>query len=343
MLIQVVAATGQTVYVFIWNALGQIWNGTSFVTYVQANWATYVISAVEQAGSGSYFATVPSGITTAGTYSFAGYIQLHGSPASGDTPVAQGPFTIPPAVSTFIVPATLAGLITDLRILVEDAPDSKIVYGEQLGLSDQPMFPVNGVNKNFRLKKPLLSDYVGSALYTWVTVVGTGAVARTQVGFTIADQINGVISFTSAPDPGGGTYPTAPPNGVYVDYNYEWFSDAKYAQFLYQAAQMTLAGTTDPTTIPNGLTDAMLQYGVYLTFTALAGRFAQEFASSGGEAHADAQQPAQVYRSLAKDAKANADQLKKDFYMRQGQREAPAFVNPTSFPPSRFDRITPRR
>ena len=109
-LIQVVAATGQTVYVFIWNGIGKIWNTqtSAFETYNVSNWANYAISSTENSGSGSYFSTIPTAITTAGNYTWAGYIQLAVSPASGDTPVNQGPFTIPATASSFIVPVFIS-------------------------------------------------------------------------------------------------------------------------------------------------------------------------------------------------------------------------------------------
>ena len=337
MLIQVVAATGQTIYVFIWNAAGKIWNTQSaaFETYNVMNWAHYAIAATEQAGSGSYFATIPTGITTAGNYTWAGYIQLGGSPASGDTPVAQGPFAIPPSQAAIVVPTTLLALIAIVRSLVGDTPTKKIIQSEQLGGSDLPQFPVDGTNTTFQLKNAPLSDDIGMAIYSWVTIVGTGAVVRSQAIFTIVDPINGIINFTDAPNPGSAT----PAAGVYVAYNYEWFTDSDYAQFLYQAAQMTLAGTIDPTTIVNGLSDAMVQYAIAQFWLARASQYAERYASSAGGVTEQVQAVAQIYLNLAKAANTRADFLKLDFYKRQGQREAPASADITH----RWDKISPIR
>ena len=120
---------------------------------------------------------------------------------------------------------------------------------------------------------------IGSPIYSWITIIGTGNVVRSQTGFTIVDPVNGIIQFTVAPNPGSAT-PTA---GVYVAYNYQWFTDDKYAQYLYQAAQMVLAGTTDPTTIPNGLSDAMLQYALALFWFARASQYAEKYAATAGD------------------------------------------------------------
>lgn len=60
-----VGTTGLTsVTAIFYNRSGQVWNGTSFVTYVQANLATYKIAATEQVPTGNYVAAVPSSAQT---------------------------------------------------------------------------------------------------------------------------------------------------------------------------------------------------------------------------------------------------------------------------------------
>src|SRR5216684_235820 len=114
--------------------------------------------------------------------------------------------------------ATLANLILSCRILVHDSPDDKTVFSEQLGGSDQLAFPVDGSNKTFRLKNAPMADantaMSADALYTWVTIIGTGAVVRSQLHtlFTVTDRVNGIIAFVAAPNPGT----TVPNAGIYV-------------------------------------------------------------------------------------------------------------------------------
>lgn len=81
-------ATGQTGLYFQIrsNTTGQIANGVSTEAYNQAHWANYVVSASEQSGSGCYAAGFP-GYLVADQYTATLYIQLGGSPASGDTPI----------------------------------------------------------------------------------------------------------------------------------------------------------------------------------------------------------------------------------------------------------------
>jgi hypothetical protein len=340
MLIQIAWASGQTVYIFLWNSSGQIWNTNTnaFETESDPNIPKYAVASVQQGSTATYFATVPVAITTPGSYTWQAYVQLGAQPAAGDTLIGQGPFIIPSAATPLTpAPSTMAALILSLRAMADDLPDSKISWQETLGSSDQPAYQVNGSNTLFKLKHAPLSDYAGAAIYSWASIVGAGATVRSQTIFTIVDQVNGIISFTSAPNPG-----TAQGQGVYLDYNWQWYTDAKYNEFLSRAAGLTVAGST-PLQIPEGLLESMMQFGLYELQNALATRFAQEAASSGGEARIDAQTKSQAFRVLAKDSMANGINLQKLYYQRQGGREAPAWGNLTAYPPSRFDKITPIR
>ena len=88
-ILEVAGQSALTVYFFIRNASGQIWNGAAFESFNGANWGNYDIAATEQSGSGYYSATFPAAIT-AGKYSVIAHAQLGGSPASGDPVIGQG-------------------------------------------------------------------------------------------------------------------------------------------------------------------------------------------------------------------------------------------------------------
>lgn len=70
---------------------GQVWNGATMEVWNVAHWATYVVSAPEQAGSGAYIVT-PSGSLPADLYQAVLYTPLGGSAASGDTPLETEEF-----------------------------------------------------------------------------------------------------------------------------------------------------------------------------------------------------------------------------------------------------------
>lgn len=82
--------TGYTAYSHIRKTSdGTVWNGSSWESWNAANWATYSITITEQTSSGYYQGTFPAGITDDDAYFIATYGQVGGSPAVGDSPIAQ--------------------------------------------------------------------------------------------------------------------------------------------------------------------------------------------------------------------------------------------------------------
>lgn len=76
------APSGLTLYAQLENASAQIWNGSVFQTYNQANWSSYAIALTERAGTGKYYADMP--VVAAGRYVVTTYLQSGASPAWGD-------------------------------------------------------------------------------------------------------------------------------------------------------------------------------------------------------------------------------------------------------------------
>lgn len=90
--IQVSYVTTKTLYCLIRNRTGQIWNGTTFETYATANYATYVVSLVEQGtASAFYVGTFPASIA-GGVYSLIACVQAAGSPVETDRCVGNETF-----------------------------------------------------------------------------------------------------------------------------------------------------------------------------------------------------------------------------------------------------------
>lgn len=75
--------TGGVVYGHLRNLAGAVWNGSAFVAWNVANWATYALALTEQTGSGFFTANMPAGLA-AGIYSVNYYRQAGASPAQGD-------------------------------------------------------------------------------------------------------------------------------------------------------------------------------------------------------------------------------------------------------------------
>lgn len=82
-IIPCISQSGNTIYAFVWDSAGAVWNGSSFETYNALNWLTYALSLTESTSSGYYKASFPSAISS-GKYTISIYQQLGGSPAAGD-------------------------------------------------------------------------------------------------------------------------------------------------------------------------------------------------------------------------------------------------------------------
>lgn len=88
----IITASGQyglTVYAFLRDSTGAIWNGSSFVSYNEANWATYALSMTEQASSGFYSVAFPVAVSS-GRYYLTIHAAITGSPATKDDVIGQG-------------------------------------------------------------------------------------------------------------------------------------------------------------------------------------------------------------------------------------------------------------
>lgn len=81
--------SGLTSYAFVRDETGAIWNGSSFVAFNSANWATYALSMTEQTSSGFYSVAFPVSISQ-GRYYVAIHAAISGTPAVLDDVIGQG-------------------------------------------------------------------------------------------------------------------------------------------------------------------------------------------------------------------------------------------------------------
>lgn len=85
--LQAYTTTGLTVYSVLLNSVGQVWNGSTFVTINSANWTDYDI-AMTEATAGIYLGDMPA--AAAGGYAYVAYEQAGASPAVTDTTPGDG-------------------------------------------------------------------------------------------------------------------------------------------------------------------------------------------------------------------------------------------------------------
>lgn len=105
--------TGSTLYALLFDATGQIWNGSAFAAPGSAAWADYDIAMSEVAtATGVYRASMPA--VTAGVYGWVVYKQKGASPAVTDGPPVgtgriewSGTAEIMPASTTNITGGTI--------------------------------------------------------------------------------------------------------------------------------------------------------------------------------------------------------------------------------------------
>lgn len=208
----------------------------------------------------------------------------------------------------------LANVITSCRILANDTPTSNFIPEETpKGLTD-------GSNTKFRLQ---YQNIVATSVY-----ISYGSTFRTTTGFTV-DLVNGILTFTPAPA-----------NGVKLlaDYNFQWFTDADWTEFLAQAA-LQLGSSTDVTTVNPGLQQALEQYALYNFYMRRATRYADKYASTGGQASQQVETVTQNFLNLAKNAMKMGDKFRTDYYEKQGQQKNPS----GTVVAMQFDPMSPRR
>lgn len=229
---------------------------------------------------------------------------------------------------------TLASLVSSLRALAADGPDSKVVLGETLGSAQG--LNIDGSNKYFRLTQ---IPVVEGSVYVTITGSGSGNGFRLQTGFALSDPQNGILIFDTAPAAG---------KTISVDYNYYYMNDDSMIEFLNQASENLQLSQTpaDPTTVPNGLMPALMQYALANFFKSRYAQYAAKYSSSGGQAGQSIDVVGKGYLMAAEKAENLAKSKRDEFYSRQGQSKSAAYAGTTtqgSQIASHIDPITPQR
>ena len=82
--------SGKNIYTIVRNSIGQVWNGTTFVSYNGSNFTDYDVLLTENGSSGTYIGDMPVGISSAGIYTIEARERISGSPAQSDPVIAAG-------------------------------------------------------------------------------------------------------------------------------------------------------------------------------------------------------------------------------------------------------------
>lgn len=197
--------------------------------------------------------------------------------------------------------ATLATLITSLRTLSNDTTTSNLIRKET------PDGANDGVNTKFRTAQRNI--VAASVFYTFNTTY------RSQTGLTLDDPANGLFTIAGPLAAAG--------NPFFIDYNFQWFTDADDTEFLNDAAR-DLLGVSDPTTVIDALVAALLQYALGYFYQRRATFYADKYSSSGGQAGQAVDVVTKNFQSLAKDSFKRAQDMRDQYYTRLGSSKAPA-------------------
>lgn len=172
---------------------GTIWNGSAFVSFNVANWATYVVAMTEQTSSGWYAGTFPAGITDDDFYHITTHYKVGGSPAAGDTVIGQDSYKFD-GTNLYNGVSLTAQMKTDVLTQIENAfnaaipgsPTANSIYERIKAIDDKlPSGTISGFNSS--------TDTVNLASNQSGVTVGTvntlGSTAVTQVNDEVVNVL----------------------------------------------------------------------------------------------------------------------------------------------------------
>jgi len=218
--------------------------------------------------------------------------------------------------------------VLDLRLLMNDGATDKIrafkrVFGD-----------VNGTNVRFKTYEfRRVTDFSAEADASPLGVYVDG-VKVTAASIAADSPATGFFSFTAGAKPASGSV-------VEATYFVQFFLDSELDGFLRLSANWL--GFSDAVAdIPQGLRPAALQYAAGEAYQKLAMRFAEHSSETYRLEDMPDDRRMEIvaqYKQAAAEAKAQAQGLRDQNYMRQGQHLAPLFG---TFSPSVRD-VAPRR
>jgi hypothetical protein len=193
-------ATGVTLYAIRRNAAGQIWNGSSYVTQVNASWATYAIALTETpAGGYLYLADAADAAGDAVEI----YRQAGATPAITDVLVAAG--SIPGLEEDMLArigTPTGASIAADIAAAKASA-DGAARAGDAMALT------ADGLD-NISAAEPVAKPTTFAGWLMWLVqryrcadMTATTLTVKTEAGDTITEQAvsdNGTTQTLGAPE-----------------------------------------------------------------------------------------------------------------------------------------------
>lgn len=195
----------------------------------------------------------------------------------------------------------------DLRVLLSDGPTDKLcsqktIFGKRDG--------INTLFKTFERRR--IGTLVGAALPFGIFV--NGALVTVATDF---------------PDSGDFILSAAPATTASLvgSYYHQWWTDAELTLFLKNATQWLGYGS-DPANIPDGLQPAAMHYAGQEAYSKLALWWALRISETYKVEDRPAKSTVEAQKTfldMAKEFRSRSNELRKQYYTRQDQAEAPLF------------------
>ena len=243
--------TGATLYALLFDATGQVWNGSAFAAPSSTSWTDYDIAMTEVAtATGVYRGTMPA--AAAGVYGWTVRKQAGGAPAASDVTVGvgriewSGAAEIMPASTTNITGGTINSVLGTVSADVvkiagdTDPVDTLVSALGTGGLVEKLNSMLEAAGVAYRFTAAALAaapTEAGSGTGTYTDTIKDPSNnpldgARVQLSTDAAGLHRIYEAFTNAL----GVFTMNPDPGTY----YRWIDLAGYTDRLTQGAQVTV-------------------------------------------------------------------------------------------------------
>lgn len=196
----------------------------------------------------------------------------------------------------------------ELRTLLSDGPTDRLRFRKAV------IGEIDGVNTLFK-------TFEFRRVTNFTTATGFLGVFKNGTNLTLS----GIA--TDDPPTGIFTVNVAPVRGDVLEavYYAQWFTDTELGEFMTDAMRWLGFGS-DITTLEDGLRPAALQFGAHLAYMKMAIRWREYYSEvfrTEDSPQKAASNPTNEFLALAKSFGVSAQNLRDQFYTRQGQSLAP--------------------
>jgi hypothetical protein len=208
--------------------------------------------------------------------------------------------------------AVITPTVAEMRLLVRDPAASalpfsdNLVYGEEAGLPQGQTLGASTSTLFTLANKPIVAGSI------YVTV-GTSYRQTVAAAGVTPDYINGLLSFASAPS-----------SVPLIDYNFNFFQDSDYQEFINQGLRFLGFPGNSTQTLDELLAPALYEAAKHWFYKARSTTYANRYKSNGGGLGQEVDVVTANFKKLADEALADAKQMREDYYTRQSQNRAPS-------------------